>query len=59
MTVTTAAVTLGSGRLTIADVVAVARDGVSVLLHPDAATRLAKGAARWRNWPAATRRSTA
>ncbi len=43
MTVTTAAVTLGSGRLTIADVVAVARDGVSVLLHPDAATRLAKG----------------
>jgi histidine ammonia-lyase len=40
--VKTAAVTLDR-RLAIADVLAVARDRATVLLHPDAATRLAKG----------------
>jgi hypothetical protein len=43
VTVKTGAVTLGPGRLTIADVIAVAREGAAVALDPAAAARLAQG----------------
>jgi len=43
VTVKTGAVTLGPGRLTIADVIAVAREGAAVALDPAAAARLVQG----------------
>ena len=43
MSVAPAPVTLGAGRLAIADVVSVARDGAKVVLDPAAARRVVKG----------------
>jgi histidine ammonia-lyase len=43
VSIETGAVTLGAGRLAIADVVAVARDGATVVLDPGASERLVEG----------------